>query len=104
VALFESLGFEPCDNGDLDAQTEKIAMWFSEDVFLHVAKQLENGWWSSKLGTCHDISHATNDCICGRGEHEFSTTPEYMARPRQDSYPLPVGIPDLGRQVTEGEA
>lgn len=96
IALFRSWGFESCGSGDLEIGVEKIAVWFDGDRFLHVAKQLENGWWSSKLGIYHDISHAENDCICGDKPTEFRSAPEFLSRPRQRSNPLPPGIPDLG--------
>lgn len=96
LALFQKWGFETCDSGTLEAEKEKIAIWFAGDDFLHVAKQLENGWWSSKLGTYHDVSHAGNECICGENANEYSSDPEFMVRSRKQSHPLPRGIPDLG--------
>lgn len=97
MALFRYWRFEPCTSGGLDEALEKIAVWFDGERFLHVAKQLENGWWSSKLGIYHDISHATNECLCGGRPNEYGSDPEFLARPRQQEFPLPPGIPDLGR-------
>ncbi|MFT3909943.1 MAG: hypothetical protein QM737_10990 [Ferruginibacter sp.] len=57
-AYFESIGFTECENGDLEEGFQKIAIYeFPDGQFAHVAKQLENGHWSSKIGELEDIEH-----------------------------------------------
>ena len=57
VTLFETLGFETCADSSLEAGHEKIAIYGQADEFRHVARQLESGTWTSKLGDFEDIEH-----------------------------------------------
>jgi hypothetical protein len=54
---FASLGFEICDNGHVEAGFEKIAIYTRDDKPTHTARQLEDGRWTSKLGSNVDITH-----------------------------------------------
>lgn len=60
-SLFENFKFEISDNDSLEKGFEKIAL-FSDDNLncTHVAKQLSDELWSSKLGISYDISHKIN--------------------------------------------
>ncbi len=53
------LGYVPCDNGDLEAEFEKIAIYVDSATRKpnYVARQLTNGRWTSKLGAGIDIHH-----------------------------------------------
>ncbi|MFM9909954.1 MAG: hypothetical protein ACKVOW_11420 [Chitinophagaceae bacterium] len=58
VLLFKSIGYEVCNNGDLEEHYQKIAIY--TDKFgkpTHAARQLENGFWTSKLGQHFDVTH-----------------------------------------------
>ena len=55
--VFESLGFSKCDSGDPEDDVEKIAVYLHADEVTHVARQLESGKWTSKLGSDVDIEH-----------------------------------------------
>lgn len=83
VALFNSLGFQECPDGALVSDTEKIAIYGSNDEFEHVAFQRFDGTWSSKLGELGDIRHDQANSICGAGFFEYSTVTAYMCRPRE---------------------
>ncbi|MGO9466927.1 MAG: hypothetical protein ACLQIB_25735 [Isosphaeraceae bacterium] len=62
VAAFGVSGFVECDDSRLEAGYEKIAIYASIDgTPTHVAKQLDSGLWSSKLGQLHDIQHRLQD-------------------------------------------
>jgi hypothetical protein len=57
-SCFEEIGFKKCYNGDLEHGYEKIAIYAKDDGnWTHVAKQLSDGAWSSKLGDFEDIRH-----------------------------------------------
>ncbi len=59
VALFRQQGYEVCENADLEAAYEKVAIYVAEDGLpAHAAIQLASGLWSSKLGEWEDIEHA----------------------------------------------
>jgi hypothetical protein len=66
IDVFATLGYEICDNGDLEPDFEKVVLY--ADSFgkpTHMARQLESGAWTSKLGPNHDIEHKTPDTITG---------------------------------------
>lgn len=54
---FGSLGFVVCENEELEAGFEKIALFADNDGPQHAARQLSNGRWTSKLGELADIEH-----------------------------------------------
>lgn len=65
AAAFASLGFVPCDTGDLDDGDEKIALYGSQQVYTHAARQLPTGKWTSKLGRDVDIEHENAEDVAG---------------------------------------
>jgi hypothetical protein len=65
IQAFRSLGYEPCDSITLEPSIEKLAIFVdSNGTVTHMARQLENGAWTSKLGEGHDISHQL-EAVCG---------------------------------------
>ncbi len=63
VGLFRRLGFELCDNSEPEPGFEKIAVYGKAGKFSHVARLLESGNWTSKLGTLEDIEHDDLDSL-----------------------------------------
>lgn len=64
IQLFDLHGYflDSTDNAEFDPEYEKLAMYVHEfNEFGHVARQLETGLWTSKLGTSHDIEHELED-------------------------------------------
>lgn len=60
IAAFTLLGFSEADNGDLEPNLEKVALYATGGgTPTHMARQLPNGRWTSKLGSGVDIEHAT---------------------------------------------
>ena len=57
IALFVDVGYEPCDNHEVEGTVEKVAIYGDDDGPSHVARQLESGRWTSKLGDWEDIEH-----------------------------------------------
>ena len=58
IQLFEQLGFTVCSNFALEKSHEKIVLFSNGDgICSHVARQLENGLWTSKLGVSYDVMH-----------------------------------------------
>ena len=58
VQAFEQLGYEECDTEILEPGVEKVAIYERFGVPQHMARQLDNGSWTSKLGDDVDINHA----------------------------------------------
>lgn len=55
---FGLLGFEVCDSAEVEAGYEKVAIYADTDGEpQHVARQLVDGRWTSKLGALEDIEH-----------------------------------------------
>jgi hypothetical protein len=66
VKLYEKTGdYQRCDNSSLELGFEKIAIFWNynpdsgKNEVTHAARQLQTGWWTSKLGDYSDITHKT---------------------------------------------
>lgn len=59
VLAFETLSYVVCSNGMLEEGYEKIAIYTLNNEPIHVAGQLPDGSWTSKLGRNEDINHTT---------------------------------------------
>jgi hypothetical protein len=65
--LFRLLGFEDCGNDSSpESGWQKIALYSRQGLPTHLARQLANGRWSSKLGDYEDIDHITLEALRGR--------------------------------------
>lgn len=59
VEGYSMLGYSVCDTSELEPGYEKIAIYADGDEPLHVARQLQSGRWTSKLGMdWEDIEHS----------------------------------------------
>lgn len=66
ILAFKTLGYEPCENAELESNYEKVALYAAADQTpTHAARQLPNGDWTSKLGQLEDIRHGTLEEIAG---------------------------------------
>lgn len=80
--VFRLLRFEECLSGEPEPGFEKIAIYVDESgYFSHVARQLPNGDWSSKLGELNDIQHRLG-CLAGEGLYEYGSVQCFMRRER----------------------
>jgi hypothetical protein len=92
IALFSFHGFERCDDDELVESVEKIAIYGDDEFFDHVAFQLPDGRWSSKLGELNDIKHDTLDGLAGSGYFEYSEMIQFMQRPREPHQLAETGL------------
>jgi hypothetical protein len=85
IKLFESLGYSQCNNASLENGFEKVAIF--KDIygwFMHVAHQLEDGQWTSKLGPDEDIKHNSAEALEGdRPLTAYGKVEVWMKRKRQ---------------------
>ncbi len=66
IVFFQSYGYELCEDDKSLPGFEKIALYVDEDDrFSHVAHQLENGKWTSKLAAEEDIEHGSLQVLTG---------------------------------------
>jgi hypothetical protein len=77
---YGTLGFEPCESGELEIGFEKIALYIGTGSrVLHAARQLPNGRWTSKLGREWDITHQ----LKGLEGDDYGTVGQFLKRPIQ---------------------
>jgi hypothetical protein len=87
VAAYATLGYEVCEDGSLDPNYEKVALYWGPNVNgifepTHGARQKKNGRWTSKLGPANDIEHHTAQDVEGP---EYGQVVQYLRRPRATS-------------------
>lgn len=74
ILAFRKLGYQNCENSDLEDGFEKVAIYVSikDEVYspkgtpTHMARQLSDGTWTSKLGQDVDITHKSLGSIEGK--------------------------------------
>jgi hypothetical protein len=76
--LFERFGYTACPDSDAEDGYEKIAIFGIEREFTHVARQLTNGKWTSKLGSLEDIEHEIVEALTG---NEYGSVVMFLKRP-----------------------
>ena len=65
VQVFVNMRFEQCDNQEPEDGYEKVSIFAKDGRWTHVTRQLENGRWTSKLGTLEDVEHAAAESLTG---------------------------------------
>jgi len=64
IEAYQTIGYEICADGSLDPSCDKIVLYADRYGFVHhVARQLPDGKWTSKLGPNEDIIHDTPECL-----------------------------------------
>ncbi len=92
VLMFQQQGFESVGDARVEAGFEKIALFGDQERFIHVARQLASGRWTSKLGNDCDIEHDLEDLVRRRSpsaSYRYGQIVGYMRRPRRSSEPNP---------------
>lgn len=82
IEAFATLGYAVCGNGALDDRFEKLAIYVRSGQFQHVALQLADGKWTSKLGELEDIEHDSEQDIEGNCSDCYGAVHTFMRRPR----------------------
>jgi len=93
TSAFSLVGYEPCDDGSLEPEYEKIAVFALAGSVKHAARQLADGRWTSKIGSNVDISHADVNGVSGPF---YGDVVLFLRRPLSGDYPRPPNKP-LGR-------
>ena len=79
--------FEKCDKGNFEKGIEKIAIFQDKfGNFTHVAIQLENENWSSKMGDYEDIIHYSLEAV---GKGDYGEPVIFMQRKREKQFTFP---------------
>lgn len=68
IEYFKEFGYKISENKNLEKGVVKIAIYCDSraNEFKHVARQLPNGKWASKLGDWEDIIHENPDVLFGK--------------------------------------
>ena len=78
MQAFATLGYERALSGDLEPQFEKVAIFASSDgIPTHMARQLRDGTWTSKVGSLEDIRHQE---LSGLEGAEYGTVVVFLRR------------------------
>ena len=80
VEAFALLGYGPCHDGGLEAGWQKVVLYACSGTPRHMARQLENGVWTSKLGSSIDIAHVTVEELEGPA---YGSVEQYLRRTTQ---------------------
>lgn len=78
VDAFATIGYRPCNDGTLEDGVEKVVIYAKDGLAKHMARQLPNGTWTSKLGMEHDVSHGKDWHVSGTG---YGECVQYLSRP-----------------------
>jgi hypothetical protein len=89
--LFQGRGYEVCKNTVLEAGFQKVALFAKDGLPTHAARQLPDGFWTSKLGALEDVRHSLS-AISGGLYGEVA-----LVLKRKISWPLPTH-PDSNRR------
>ena len=65
MRLFAREGFSVCDDDALEPDYEKIVLYAFVGQFTHAARQLEDGRWTSKVGSLETITHPSPANLSG---------------------------------------
>ncbi|MCX4139389.1 hypothetical protein M0D68_14430 [Paraburkholderia sp. SEWSISQ10-3 4] len=77
TAAFETIGYLPCDDGSLEEGYEKVVIYSVSGMAKHMARQLPDGAWTSKLGKAFDVRHGADLDVSGEVYGECT---HYMRR------------------------
>jgi hypothetical protein len=78
VMAYESVGFIRCADGSSEDGVEKIGINADGEEYLHAARQLDNGTWTSKMGRGVVIQHDAPENLVGPGYGQGTV---FMKRP-----------------------
>lgn len=78
MMAYSSLSFTECSDASHEGGMQKIAIYGMHGEYLHVARQLRNGRWTSKLGPDEDICHSLPDALVGEA---YGQIVKFMKRP-----------------------
>lgn len=73
IELFATVGYQVCENSDLEKDFQKIAIYVLKRKPTHVARQLNDGQWTSKLGSNEDIIHHNLEGLEGKKYGQVTT-------------------------------
>lgn len=92
VKFFQKINFEVTSDRQRHANFHRIAIYCNGNSPTHLARQLPDGKWTSKLGESIDISHTLEALEDG----SYGKVKVIMARHSSKTRPIPELHPKLG--------
>lgn len=80
VELFNSIGYDICQDGKLEVDFEKVSIFELNGLVTHASRQLKNGMWTSKLGWQPNISYDVSHSILSISGGVYGNVTTYMKR------------------------
>lgn len=80
MAVFAALAYVECDSTKLEEGFQKVALYGANGRATHMARQLDSGRWTSKLGPLYDIEHKT---LTGLEGNAYGSVLKILKRPLQ---------------------
>ena len=77
IGAFESLRYKKCESSEIEPGYEKVVLFLKDGRPKHMARQLEDGRWASKLGGLWDIEHIS---VAGLNGIEYGEALIFMRR------------------------
>ena len=82
VTAFAKRGYVPCESDSFEPTLEKLTIYVGSDGLVkHMARQLPDGRWTSKLGANVDIAH----CLDGLRGDRYGEVEQILCRPKRTS-------------------
>lgn len=89
IQCFAKFGFVCCDDGDVEPEFEKVAIYGFDNQPKHAARQTENGLWTSKIGTLELIEHHLDALFNATTEKaHYGFVIQFLKRPKIKSIRL----------------
>jgi hypothetical protein len=83
IGVFEEvLGYRVCADGVLEDGYQKVVIYERDGIVTHMARQLSDGQWTSKMGIWEDVTHQSLEAMAGG---EYGDVVVYMKRPIKGS-------------------
>jgi hypothetical protein len=82
LMVFESADYKECADGSLEDGIEKIAIYADGPEWMHAARQLATGKWTSKMGPDERIEHDAPENLAGG---RYGQVVKFMRRDRVKS-------------------
>ena len=95
ILLFQSAGYEICETGNPEPGFQKVALFTKDGLPTHVARQLPDGAWTSKVGILEDVRHSLQAISGGM----YGEVTVFLKRQETDQH---VGVNDVITHQVDG--
>jgi len=92
ISLFAYFGFVECEDGKIEENFDKVALYANNSGWTHAARIVAEDELHSKIGTAWDIHHGTTSLSVNS---DYGSIFAYMKRPISDRY-----LTDIKRPIT----